>query len=200
MKKGKSIKIIIGVILIVFSSIFSYLFFNKMVNMSAGNWTGNEVDLMNKLYKYNCSIDFQEENGKVRHFITNEKCPFEIEYLDNVSYNDTYFNYYLDKVNDNGNGNKDYFTYKINGKLMSEESTGVTYYKFMSYNNGKILYLSTLKSLKDNANEIINSIGFKYRLTINFEYIIIPVLLYVIGIIFLVSSTKNKKTKKGRKM
>ena len=67
MKKGKSIKIIIGVILIVFSSIFSYLFFNKMVNMSAGNWTGNEVDLMNKLYKYNCSIDFQEENGKVRH-------------------------------------------------------------------------------------------------------------------------------------
>ena len=120
--------------------------------------------------------------------------------MDNVSYNDTYFNYYLDKVNDNGNGNKDYFTYKINGKLMSEESTGVTYYKFMSYNNGKILYLSTLKSLKDNANEIINSIGFKYRLTINFEYIIIPVLLYVIGIIFLVSSTKNKKTKKGRKM
>lgn len=200
MQKGKSIKIIIGVILIIFSSIFSYLFFYKISNISAGNWTGNEVDLMNRLYKYNCSINFQEENSKVRHYITDERCPFEIEYLENVSYNDTYFNYYLSKVNDNGNGNKNDFTYRIDGDLISKESTGVMYYKFVSYNKGKLLYLSTVKSFTDNANEIINSLGFKYRLVINFEYIIIPVLSYAIGIIFLVLSTKNKKKKKGRKI
>ena len=78
MKNGKKIKVIIGVLIIIFSSIITHLSFYKIVNISAGDWTGNEVDLMNSLHKYKCSVDYsKDENNKTRHFITDEKCDIE---------------------------------------------------------------------------------------------------------------------------
>ena len=198
MFKGKRKNELLAVLFIIASGIAFYLLFDKMAIISTGKGKASEVDLMNELYKYECSLEeINEENVLIKHYVSDEKCPFEIEFLEHVSYDST-FNYYVNKVNDNGNGNKEVNTYSINGSMVSIESTGVKYYKHASYKNNTILYLSTIKSFSDNAKSIRNNLGFKYDLNINFEYFLIPVVLFVVGIILVIIPTGRKKAK-GRK-
>ena len=199
-KDSKNRNELIAVLLIIVSGIVFFLSSNKMVTISASDWNVSYQDLIDELYKYNCSIvEKNDESNIVRHYATNDSCAFEMDYLENIFYNDGHFEYYLDKVNDNGNGNKTEYTYSINGSLVSKESTGLEKYKYVSYKKNTILYLSTMKSFKDNANLIRSDLGYKYSMNIHWQYVIIPVLLFIAGIVFIVFPTNKRKKIKGRK-
>ena len=189
--------ILIGIIFIVVSIVLGIIMVNETYSMPAGYGKDSLVDLMNELYKYDCSLIEREDDSSIRHYVSNERCPFEIEFLEKVSYNDGHFNYYLDKVNDNGNGSKEDFNFYYNGTLMSKESLGVEYYKVVTYKDKTILYLTTPKILSNNAKEIVKNIGYRYGLSV--KYIIIPILLFIVGVLLIVFMPKRKKMKKKEK-
>ena len=203
-KTGKRVELIVvlmAVFLFVLSGILLVVLSTKIFSISAGEGRARDVDLMNKLYIYGCSVITKHEDKRAEHhYITDAKCPFEIEFLEDVSYNDGTFNYYVSKVNEIRYGNRKEFTYKINGILLSIEATDAEYYRYVSYKNNTILYLSTMKPFTDNANEIRKNLGYEYSFHVHFEYVIAPVLVFVTAILLIAFPTIDYRIKlKGRK-
>ena len=198
-KRNEVIVIIIFILAILLFRINLFKIIN--VTVKPGNLTYDE--LSSELKKYNCTVKKEELDNKIdAYYITDEDCPYKIEYTEFNRDRDLYYYNYLDKVKDNWNNTRTN-TFSVNKVIVSIDSYGDSY-KLMSFKNNSILYLNTDKINQDNANKIRENLGYKYGIYINFKYIVLPgsvLLIGIVGLIYVIKSSKegNKKNDKMKK-
>ena len=197
MKKNNSTKknYLIAALLIIASNLIFVFSVNKIFKVGAKS--EKQTNLVDELGKYNCEVLEKETDYTIsKYYVTDDNCPFVVEFNVLRFYDEDFFKVLLDRIDNNGII-KEEKSFKINDAFVNKESEG-DYYKFVSKKNMNILYLSTSLENKEEAQNIIENLGFRYRIIFQFKYLILPIILFVFGIFMAVYNPEKKKSK-GRK-
>lgn len=199
--RNKKPLIIVGLwtLLVISFLVLTFISLIKNMNNYQAN-TASKREFIEEIDKLGCkTIDVLEEhpdNAFNFYYVTDNTCPYIIAYakFNNSEAKNSFYNKLVKDVQNVSGSSRSYST--VNVKNYSEYTYISNEYKSTASSKDYVLYIHTAKKDKEIANRLKNSLGFKFKLNLNFLYYIIA--FFIIKILLLIVSwwKINKKMKR----